>query len=58
MYVLHAVGQCSKLRSLDILYQHSVTLEGLQALSSLTGLQVSTARRVMRSTGLPQALQP
>ena len=52
MYVLHAVGQSSNLRRLDVLYQHSVTLEGLQALSSLTGLQVSTTHHLMCSLGL------
>ena len=53
VYVLHAVGQCSNLISLDLLYQHSVTLEGLQALSGLTGLQVSTERHLMRSMTSP-----
>lgn len=38
-YVLHAIGQCARLSSLDLTHQHSVTLEGLQALSSLTGLR-------------------
>ena len=52
VYVLHAVGQCSNLGSLDLLHQHSVTLEGLQALSSLTGLQVSIAHHFVRSMGL------
>ena len=52
VYVLHAVGQCSNLRSLDVLYQHSVTLEGLQALSNLTGLQVGTAHHLVCSMGL------
>ena len=38
-YVLHAIAQCSKLQSLNLLHQRSLTLEGLQTLSSLTGLQ-------------------
>jgi len=38
-YVLHAIGQCSRLCSLDLRHQHSVTLEGLQTLGILTGLR-------------------
>ncbi len=39
MYVMNAIAQCTKLESLNLLHQRSVTLEGLQTLSSLTGLQ-------------------
>ena len=31
-----AIAQCSKLQSLNLLHQRSLTLEGLQTLSSLT----------------------
>ena len=40
VYVLHAVGQCSNLISLDLVFQPRLTGGGLQALSSLTVLQV------------------
>ena len=36
---MSAFAQCSKLERLDLLHQRSVTLEGLQTLSSLTSLQ-------------------
>ncbi|CAL5225196.1 g7979 [Coccomyxa viridis] len=39
VYVMSAFAQCSKLERLDLLHQRSVTLEGLQTLSSLTSLQ-------------------
>ena len=39
VYVMNAIAQCTKLESLNLLHQRSVTLEGLQTLSSLTGLQ-------------------
>ena len=41
-HVLHAIGMCSRLSSLNLCHQHCVTLEGLQTLGSLTGLRALT----------------
>lgn len=37
--MLHAIGMCSRLSSLNLCHQQCVTLEGLQSLGSLRGLQ-------------------